>query len=649
MSIRFEKLKKLFEQGKFKLKSGKGIIQRDLTSEEILRDLQENHNHSWYEELYLRNKDTLDDIALFYRGTEVTYREMFENMRIYAKALKELGVEKGDEIPICISNTPELVYILGAISILGCKANIFSDHMDEEYTSKIISECNSEIAFIEDSKYEGLSKILSKSHIKHIVMPSIASSLKDGNPYEEMDKEFGGLENTTDSYTRINDSIMDIDFFVNLGKHSNKSIESDVSLDDEFTITYSSGTTSNRPKPIVHTVRSFITIGRCHDPEIQKSASMKKMTVEALIPTYSNTDIISSISDALMQGSKLALEPFYSKESFLNSLIINKPTYVVATRSFWIYSAKKILYDSEYQGTKLPFLLIPFAVGEPLEVNEEKLLNKALRKASAGKDIIKTPISPVVMSVAGGDCEHGGIFWMLFRSIQSKRPGYLFKHEPIGLKTFPMVETAILDENGNVLPPDTYGRLVANSPCNMKGYKNRPKETAEFFIKDATGKVWGDCSVYAKKDKNGYVTIKGRIPKSDEDIPEFVISDAILRDTKNILSCEVVEDQSGLKVAHIEFQPSVKKKGLKSILSAEQRCMKLLGKSVTDNLVYRIHGFDESYVLNGSGKRNINVLADEGLERCVKPEITPSGYSLISAEQYLERRNQKGYSKKKTL
>ena len=63
---------------------------------------------------------------------------------------------------------------------------------------------------------------------------------------------------------------------------------------------------------------------------------MKDFTIQAQIPTHSNTDIIASISDSLMQGSRLALEPIYDKDFFIDSLLINRPNYVVATRSFWL-------------------------------------------------------------------------------------------------------------------------------------------------------------------------------------------------------------------------------------------------------------------------------------------------------------------------
>lgn len=38
---------------------------------EFLKNLKENHNHSWYEEVYSRNKNNLEKVALFYRGNEL--------------------------------------------------------------------------------------------------------------------------------------------------------------------------------------------------------------------------------------------------------------------------------------------------------------------------------------------------------------------------------------------------------------------------------------------------------------------------------------------------------------------------------------------------------------------------------------------------
>lgn len=619
---------------KFSLKTKVGQIVRknfearrkekkDRIGKMIIEDIQNNRNHTWIEEVYARNKNTLDDPAIFYRGTEVTYKEMFETMREYAKSLKSLGVERGTEIPICMSNTPELIYLLGAISMIGAKANIFNDEFDPDYITEIIDGCNADIMFVEDRKYSRIKDSIDKSHISRIFMTSLTTSLpKEGNPYEEYDRKHGQFVNTIDLHKENNPFIRDINEFVELGKDYQGELLCGTGLDDEFTITYSSGSTnSSRAKAIVHTNRSYVTLGRCHDPEIQKTASMKHFTIQAQIPPHSNTQIISGISSTLMQGSKIALEPIYDKDFFIDALKINNPTYCLATRSFWVNAMKKVLYDPKYKGTTFPKLLIAFSVGEPLEKNEEKLINRGLRKSKAAKDIIPTPISPVTVSVAGGDCEHGGVFYIIFRALQSKKPTHMFKKDPHGMRPFEMVETAILDENGNRLGPNKLGRMVANSPCNMKCYKNNQEATEKFFVTDAEGKVWGDCNVYAYVDEYDNVYMKGRIPTQKEEIPTFIISDAILKDTKNILSCETIKDEeTGYYIAHIEFQPGKRKSELDTILGAERRCLKVLGDDFTSRIVYRIHSNEESFILTGCGKRNNHALIDEGLsDKCVKP------------------------------
>ncbi len=616
--------------------------------EGVLKDLQENHNHSWYEELYERNKDSLDDIAIFYRGTEITYREMFSNMKKYAKSLKALNITKQTEIPICMSNTPEFVYLLGAISMIGAKANVFSADYDSDYITEIINDCDSNIMFVEDNSYMKLRPAIEKTKIKKVYMTSCANSLTE--KYEDYKKYDKGYEDIfydkTPIYTKEYSNVDGIDKFIKNGEKYTGLLMENVSLDDDFTVTYSSGTSSNRPKPIVHTVRSFITIGRCHDPEIQKTTSMKNFTIQAQIPTFSNTDVISSISDTLMQGAKLALEPVYNSDFFLNSLIINKPSYVVATRSFWVSTMKKILYNKKYKNVKLPSLLIPFSVGEPLDRGEEKLINKGLRKVSAGKDIIPTPISPVTISVAGGDCEHGGIFWLLYRELQNLHPKLLIKGEEHGLNAFQMVEYAVLDKDGNKCKPYQMGRLVANSPCTMKEYKNNKEATDKFFIKDATGKVWGDCNVYSYIDSLGSIHMKGRIPKSESEIPAYVYSDVITKDTKNVLSCEVVPADD-FYVAHIEKQPESKMNPIRLIASIEKRCKSQLGEELTSKLVYRIHSNEESFEQTHSGKRNITTLQLEGLgDGCIKPVTVDGEISYIPGINYvnLVKRKDKVYT-----
>ena len=183
---------------------------------------------------------------------------------------------------------------------------------------------------------------------------------------------------------------------------------------------------------------------------------------------------------------------------------------------------------------------------------------------------------------------------------------------------FAMVDTAVLDHEGNYCEPYTLGRLVANSPCNMKCYKNNPEATDAFFIKDATGKTWGDCRVYGYIDGQGGVHMKGRIPDHPGDVPLFRIAEAVLCDRKNVLSCEVVE-ADGAYVAHVEFMPGYNGDQKSVLKNAQKRCLKSFGREVTDRLYWRIRSNEEAFPLTGCGKRSAKALVQEGISRnCFK-------------------------------
>lgn len=569
---------------------------------EYLKEIEENHNHSLFEEIFNRRKNELSRTALFYRGTKISYGELENKVYEYAKALKAYGIKKGDEIPICMSNTPELVYLLGAISLLGAEANVFGDGFDKEYITEIINSCNTDLIFVTDNLYTNVEEPIKKSKVKNIIVSSLADSLPKGvNPYFELEKKWYDFKDRKVDIINSNNNAKSILDFLKEGKNYNGIVYEKVNLNDIYTTTYSSGSTnSTRPKGIVHDVKSYVVMGTYHDPEKSNVPSMKNLRMLAHIPPHSNTDIQSCITDPLMQGSEVALEPIYNEEHYIFSLLINKPSFVTATRSFFVRLADDVLYDKKFQKTKMPFLFVPMIVGEPTSPGEEKYINKALRKINAGSQFTHLPLSPITISIAGGDCEHGGLFFILFKSLQEKNFKYLLGKEPKGLRTYNMVEVATLNDKGEYCKPGEIGRLVANSPCTMVSYKNDKKATDNFFVKDAYGKIWGDCSVYGYIDKYSGVHIKGRRNPEDK-VPPFQLADIILKDTKNILSCEVINMQDNY-IIYLRLMPDRKIKDTNTlILSIKDRCLKYFDTSLVDTFIYSIK---DNFKLTGCGKRN---------------------------------------------
>ena len=145
--------------------------------QKALQDLDLHHNNSLSVELLARNLDNLDNVAIFYRGNKITYKEMFTKAFEYARSLKALGYGKGSEIPVCVSNIPEFVYLFLAIGFIGAKINSFGEWFDENYSIEILNHSNSDYVFVSDDIYPMVKDKIQKSNVKDTVMFSLTDSL----------------------------------------------------------------------------------------------------------------------------------------------------------------------------------------------------------------------------------------------------------------------------------------------------------------------------------------------------------------------------------------------------------------------------------------------------------------------------------------
>ena len=616
-------------------KPSKRIVttKKGLKAIKALIELEEKNNYSWYKYLKCRNEKNMDDDALFYRGNKISFSKMFERADMVAKSMASLGLVEGDEIGVCVSNTPELVYIILAANKLGLKVNLFGSNYDKNYLSSIMDDISPKLLFISDDNYNNLRSLLSEKKYENVVISSLADSLpKNPNScdeYEpELDKYYRYKNNTEIIKKEILNS-MSFKEFVNKGMHYSGDVHECGNLESDFLVTYTSGSTKTGfPKSIIHKNRSLITIGRFHDPELCGNPKIPGLRGLAHIHPDSNTDVITCISDNLIQGWSVALEPEYDAKKALDYIFINKPNYLNATTSFLLEVSKQYLIDRKYhsdgKGRKLPFLLATFAVGEGTQKGEEKFINKFLREARAGSGVsvkgMKLPFT--TLSVGGGDCEHGGIYYTLWKSLFQKLNYFQLRGSEIGLLPVPyaVVTTLKKDSKGNYSECDYNepGIIVANSFSNLSCYKGLEKETNDLIIKDNLGRKWVSCNTYGYIDNVGGVHVKGRIP-NNKNIPcnNCEIDEIVSLDTKNILTCVTV-DVYDYKVLNIQIQP-FSKKGMSSVInSVIQRLKKYFSDEVIDKLYIRIIPARESFPLTAAGKRSIHSLEQMEFENTDK-------------------------------
>lgn len=586
-----------------------------------ITEIELKHNWAWYDEIYFRWEKSLDKVAILFRGHEITGREMFESADKLVYALKAKGIKKGDEILACMANCPEAIYLLLAASKCGAIVNFWSSGFDKDFISEIIEKSNSKILFVTSDEWDNIKKIsiCEKIDIK-IIIP-----LNEALKIENLDACYGRehLKKITDVYAHGKTTITFLDFINNIKDNRRFKIDK-INLDDPFTITYTSGSTKiGLPKAIVHKNRAYIAIARFHDPDLSRMPAMKNMRGLAHIPLHSNTNIASAISDTLCQRGTVVCEPIYEANSFAKILALNKASFVLATRSFWIAAMKEFEENEKLAREAIPYLIVAASVGEDITQNEEKYINRILKKYKAGSAKLPFPLSPVTLSIGGGDCEHGGLFFTLFRE---QRECLGFNKKEFGLIPFQLADIAVLDGDGRECAYGKYGRLVANSPCTMKEYKDNVDANNEFYIKDIYGRCWGDCHVWAYITRKGNVVIRGRLGnefklKNGGKIPMFKITEVITKTSKHILSCETVlahREGAEIIVSYIELMPHTKILEKDLVRKIKKQCKKEVSDEILKKMYFTIIPMGSTYELTKSGKRNIRVLELKQTDNCNK-------------------------------
>jgi long-chain acyl-CoA synthetase len=247
--------------------------------------------------------------------------------------------------------------------------------------------------------------------------------------------------------------------------------------DDVSTILYTSGTTG-RPKGALLTHRNIISNALASNEVIHISP---KDRFVVFLPLFHSFTYTVCVVLPLLRGAMISLLPGVRPfQRVVKSLILDRITLFVA-----IPTVYKILAEKN-----MPFFIklllnlrmcVSGAAPLPVKVIREF---EAAFKVPLLEGYGLTEASPVV-------------------SINPLEKG-MSKPGTVG-KPLPGIEVKVVDDAGAPLPVGTPGELIVKGPNVMKGYLNRPEDTAK-TIKDG----WLFTGDIASLDEDGYIKIIDR-------------------------------------------------------------------------------------------------------------------------------------------
>lgn len=470
--------------------------------------------------IYYKNINHLDKAALAYFSRHITYREMFDNINICAKALKEYGVKEGDVVSISLPNIPEAAYLFYAISKIGAIANMIDPRASVEGIEEYLNEVNSKVLFMIDVANPKIVNVKKNTSVRTVVNVSPADSLPLPLSYGFKVKSF--LENIKKKQPKV-EGFDNWNNFFEKGKLSNVSLGEVEGISEKPVLIVHTGGTTGSPKGVILTNKNINAIP--YQSMAFPTDLQSKHKWLDIMPPFIAYGIGTGLHFPLAVGMEDILIPAFDPEKFDKLLMKYKPNHISGVPSHWNSIIKsKVLKDAD-----LSFLITPAVGGDTMDKTLEINSNKFLAEHGCNYEIVK----------GYGMTEMNG---SIGRSLNDENL--------IGSVGIPFAQSNVKicnPETGEELGYNEQGEIYMTGPSMMLEYYNNEEETSKVKVADEFGQYW------IKSGDLGYMTEDGNIFIIDR-IKRIIIRHDGFKVFPSVIE-EVIEKHENVKMCKVVGMP----------------------------------------------------------------------------------------------
>ena len=390
-----------------------------------------------------------DKIAVHFMGKEFTFQYIYESSLKLASYLQEIGVEKNDRVAIMLPNTPQAVISYYAILMAGgivVQTNPLYMERELEYQMK---DSGAKVIITMDILFPRVSKVKPKTNLQHIIVTAIKDALAFPKnliyPFIQK-KQYGLVVNV--QHEGQNHLLKEI-----LRQPIRDLKEYDFDFEEDLALLQYTGGTTGFPKGVMLTHKNLIANTFMCKSWLYKCKPGEEIVL-GILPFFHVYGMTTVLILSIMEGYKMVLMPKFDPESTLKTIQKQRPTLFPGAPTIYI----GLLNHPDLKKYDLSSIdsCISGSAALPSEV-QQKFEEVTGGKLVEGYGL--TESSPVT---------HANFLWDRPRVKGS-----------IGVP-WPDTEAAIFSmESSEPLPPGEVGELAVKGPQVMKGYWNRPEETAE--------------------------------------------------------------------------------------------------------------------------------------------------------------------------
>ena len=453
---------------------------------------------------------------LVYEDERMTFGEHFTTAATMAARLVELGIDRGDRVAIAMRNLPEWVLAFWSGIAAGGVAVPLNAWWTGDELAYGLADSSASVLFCDIERLARLAPHLEGAHTLRVIVVVDAHRGATGLDVVDHgvghvhlhDTELGDIAFGTAAAVRFFDELLgDVADDVALP-------EIDVDPEDDATIFYTSGTTG-RPKGAVGTHRNACTnlmnlafIAqraqlRFSDPDAPPSGNQNSFLLS--VPLFHATGCLASMVVNTAAGGKLVMMHHFDPERALELIEREQVTSFggVPTMALQILDAPSFATRDTSSVRSVAY------GGAPAPPELVKRIKAAFPDGQPGNGYGLTETSAATSMNTG--------------------PDYVARPDSVGTPV-PVTDVAVGPEDyvGTAPAPDrprgpeVTGELWVRGPQVVRGYWNRPEETALVFTEG-----WLHTGDVARVDDEGFIYIVDRA------------KDVIIRGGENVYSVEV--------------------------------------------------------------------------------------------------------------
>lgn len=444
-----------------------------------------NANNSKYNYMLEQNKKYMNYTALTFGDRKITYEEMHDRIEKYVKMLYSKGVRDGDIIGVCALNTPESVYLLNALDIIGAVVVGYSPLDNKEKIKKDIELTKPKMVISVDmcySNFKEFEKALNFSTILYSPMESVQDmKLKIGYKLLQLKQGNFKLDKESNLKSLLKRNYSDVQY-----------IKAPYIEDRLTDIMFTGGSTGvhkgvdlagNGLNSVVEGMNSIFPAeaGMVHLGNIP----IGHMVYGRMIMHY-----------ALSNNMEFALTLKALPKDFYDELVRTHANAAVGGPPHWVSLIEQqgdiFVPSSKLKKNSLSELHYATSGGEAKKATTDKAINQALKfcgsdaKLGDGLGATETWAS---MMINNGRVHHQGTIGKPISTIDIK---------------------LVNPETGKIVKKGEKGLLYVSGPSVMLGYHNNPEETEKVISYDENGKKWINIGDYLQELETGEYKYVGR-------------------------------------------------------------------------------------------------------------------------------------------